>query len=396
MENPAYSNVAYSSVARWLHWLVAGLIVTQYVLAELAEQAGAKDSTLAQLGLLAQHKSVGITVLGLVLIRLLWRWRNPAPQLPQSMPVWQARSAIAAHWALYILLLLVPITGWLMSSASAYSVSWFNLLVLPDLVTADEALKELLKRWHEGLAQAMFIIALIHLGAVLKHVVFDQSAVLSRMLSWPALGAAVVLAGGLLVVSADDSEATEQPITVAESQPQRTTAAARDQKSSDLPVWRIDYANSAITFSGQQAGAPFTGTFPRWAADVQFDPGALQESMAKVNIDMTETDSGDSERDSTLLGSDFFNSSVFPTATFIASDFVATDTGYMTNGLLSIKQVALPVEFSFTYQLTDTHINLQGTARLDRLNFNVGTGDWQDTTWVGQFVDVHVTITAAR
>ena len=185
----------YSQIARWLHWLVVGLIVLQYVLAEIADEAGERGALLQQLAVLANHKSVGMTVLGLALIRLGWRLRHPAPPLPSSTATWQATAATAAHWLLYGLLIALPITGWLMSSASAYSVSWFNLFAFPDLVGADPELKSTLESVHEFLADTLLVLAIVHIGAALAHHFHLKDDVLRGMMNTPAILVAVALAG---------------------------------------------------------------------------------------------------------------------------------------------------------------------------------------------------------
>ena len=110
-----------------------------------------------------------------------------------------------------------------------------------------------------------------------------------------------------------------------------------------------------------------------------------------MNFDRFKTSK---KRDNTLIGPEFFNTANFPSAEFLASEFSATDTGYTTIGQLTLKNIQLPIEFNFDVIVNDGVIVLEGTARLDRLNFGVGLGDWQDTTWVGQFVDVHVKVTS--
>ena len=94
------------------------------------------------------HKWVGLAVLVLTVGRLLWRWRHPPPPLPGTIVRWQAVLAPIAHWALLVLLLAMPISGWFMSSAAGVSVIWFGLLPLPDLVPRDQALFEALKTTH--------------------------------------------------------------------------------------------------------------------------------------------------------------------------------------------------------------------------------------------------------
>jgi len=104
----------YGWVAALLHWVVAALIVVQFALANLAESA---DSAMQELAILARHKSFGITILVLASVRLGWRLGNPVPDLPARMPPWERRAARATHWAFYLLLLALPLSGWAMSSA---------------------------------------------------------------------------------------------------------------------------------------------------------------------------------------------------------------------------------------------------------------------------------------
>jgi cytochrome b561 len=139
----------YTPTAKLLHWLVAGMIVVQFVLAQLADNA---PSDLRELALLANHKSVGITILVVAMVRVAWRLLHTPPALPATMPRWQVTASAISHWSLYALLFAVPVTGWLMSSASAYSVSWFNLFQLPDFVSPNPDLKDVFEEIHEIVA----------------------------------------------------------------------------------------------------------------------------------------------------------------------------------------------------------------------------------------------------
>jgi cytochrome b561 len=110
----------YGAMAQALHWIVAGLIVAQYVMARMAAHLplGAR-----KLALLAEHKSFGMTVLILAVIRLAWRLKNPPPPLPTDTHHVERLLARVAHVSLYVLLFAMPLSGWLMSSAKNYSVS---------------------------------------------------------------------------------------------------------------------------------------------------------------------------------------------------------------------------------------------------------------------------------
>ena len=180
--NTAHTNKSYTSTAKLLHWLVAGLVVVQFVLANLAERAEDADDAVRELALFANHRSVGITILVLIIIRLLWRWQNPVPRLPESIPHWQITASKISHWSLYGILLAMPISGWLMSSAAEASVSWFNLVPLPDVVAPNHELHEIFEEVHELLAKLLFVIASLHILAALKRGLFDKDGVLQRML----------------------------------------------------------------------------------------------------------------------------------------------------------------------------------------------------------------------
>jgi cytochrome b561 len=173
------SQQQYGVVAQLFHWIVVALIITQFV---LASKADALPLGLAKIGVLAQHKSVGMTVFGLAIVRLLWRFMNPVPPMPADTPSWQRVAAHISHGALYALILITPLFGWMMSSARNFPVSYFGLFTLPDLVQPDKALYEFFHEAHEALAAAIFFIALLHAAAALKHHFFDRDNVLRRML----------------------------------------------------------------------------------------------------------------------------------------------------------------------------------------------------------------------
>lgn len=169
----------YGVVAQVFHWTVVVLIIVQFVLANIADDLplGA-----AKIAVLARHKSFGITILALVLLRLIWRWLNTVPAEPLDIPQWQRIAARVSHIALYVLLIVTPIAGWLMSSARNFPVSWFGLVTLPDFIAPNRPAYELLHEVHEFLALTLFCVALLHIAAALKHHFVNRDNVLRRML----------------------------------------------------------------------------------------------------------------------------------------------------------------------------------------------------------------------
>jgi cytochrome b561 len=169
----------YGAVAQLFHWAVVGLIVTQFVLALRAESL---PRGMKLINTLALHKSIGMTVLALAVLRLIWRWMNPVPANPMNVPKWQETAAKISHAALYILIFAIPLFGWIASSARNFSVSWFGLFTWPNLVEPNQSTFEFFQAAHAVLAWTLFAVALLHIAAALKHHFIDRDNVLRRML----------------------------------------------------------------------------------------------------------------------------------------------------------------------------------------------------------------------
>ncbi len=169
----------YGPIAQGFHWVIAALIVTQFTLASLADDL---PIGMQKLMLIARHKSFGMTVLMLAVLRLVWRLLHRAPPLPVTMRPIEMLLARATHLAFYVLLFAMPLTGWLMSSAKGYTVSWFSLFSWPDLIAKNEAAFDFLHGAHEVLGNVLLAIAILHVAAALKHQFWDKDNVLRRML----------------------------------------------------------------------------------------------------------------------------------------------------------------------------------------------------------------------
>jgi cytochrome b561 len=168
---------AWGTLSKSLHWLIVLLIIAQPLIANYADSL----SGLAKIGPLSLHKSLGITILALAVVRLVWRLANPVPSLTQ-LKTWERVLAGFSHVALYGLLFAIPLSGWMMSSARNFPVSWFNLVQLPDLVRPARETYDLMHDLHGSLFAALFVVALLHVAGALKHHFFDKTDILKRML----------------------------------------------------------------------------------------------------------------------------------------------------------------------------------------------------------------------
>lgn len=168
----------YTRTAVTLHWLIAALIFITFPLGVyMSDLALSPD----KLKLYSYHKWIGVSVLLLAMLRVLWRLGHTPPPLPASTPRWQQLAAHAVHGLLYALLLAIPISGWLMSSAKGVQTVWFGVLPLPNLVQKDKALGELLTQVHQGLNLALLLLVAAHVGAALKHQFIDRDGLIRRM-----------------------------------------------------------------------------------------------------------------------------------------------------------------------------------------------------------------------
>ncbi len=172
-------NTNYSKTAIGLHWMMAAFIFLTFPLGVVMHDLALSP---LKLRLISYHKWLGVTILLLAVVRLVWRATHTPPPLPESIPHWQQRAAGSLHTLLYVLLFLIPVSGWLMSSAKGFPVVYLGLVPLPDLLPKDKALAELLTETHELLNYAMLLLLGMHIAAALKHHFIDHDSTLRRML----------------------------------------------------------------------------------------------------------------------------------------------------------------------------------------------------------------------
>ena len=191
MTDTSPSSGRYTRLAMLLHWLTAALIIANVLIVWTVD---ALPDDFAR-PMIDTHKSMGITVLGLSILRLLWRLANPPPAFPDGYARWERRAAHAAHGLLYALLFLMPLSGWMhdsaWSAAASHPMYLFGLFEWPRLgfiMALDPATKErmhdLFGLIHTSFGYVLYAVLALHVLAALKHQFIDGEAELQRILPW--------------------------------------------------------------------------------------------------------------------------------------------------------------------------------------------------------------------
>ncbi|WP_116132614.1 cytochrome b [Tropicimonas sp. IMCC34043] len=179
-----HSSTGYSGTARALHWIIAVLVLLMIPAGIVMVQQGL--SRPLQNTLFVFHKNTGVIVFLLMVLRLTYRQINRPPDLPDHLPGWQRRAANLSHRALYVLLFIMPISGYVRVKAGRFPIEGLDALGIGTFVPASKALASVAQTVHFVTAFALVAVLLLHVGAALQHAVLRRDGVFSRM--WPPFG----------------------------------------------------------------------------------------------------------------------------------------------------------------------------------------------------------------
>ena len=178
---PSFSQSdAYTRTAVAVHWLIALFIVTGFLVGWVMTRI--PGITPEKLRYFSWHKWIGVTAFALVVLRIVWRLTHEAPPLPQHMSRWERIAAHTVHGLLYVLMIAVPVTGYLYSSAANVPVVYLGIVPLPRIIDPDPVLKAVLRTAHVTLDYCLAALVLVHAAAALKHQWIDRDGLLSRMI----------------------------------------------------------------------------------------------------------------------------------------------------------------------------------------------------------------------
>ncbi|MTH36354.1 cytochrome B [Paracoccus limosus] len=404
---------AYGGVARLFHWTIALLILAAIGLGLYAGSLprGSQEAMQAIFQTFSIHKTIGVAALILAVLRILWTLTQTHPRPLHPNRAVETFLAGVVHWGMWIGMVIIPLSGWLLHSAAPGGFSrilWPLGQRLPG-VPQDAALAERFASFHEAGWWLLAGLVVLHVAGALKHALIDRDGTLHRMAGSPdkapvppaagpshalrhvvaaVLGLGLWVAVAVISVIAPEEEAKAPPAaTTVQTAPQ--TAAVT---TGTAPAWAVQQGELAIQV--QQGQSPVKGRFGKWQATISYDP-ETRSGHVEATADIASLELG-SVAD-TAKGPDFLNAAAHPSATFSADILPpATEGGPETlKGTMTIAGKAMPLEFPATITTEGDTATARGQFRLDRRDYGVGAS-YADEGTVGFGVEVTLDLTAKR
>lgn len=388
----------YSRMAMLLHWSIAMALAFQIGVGWGLEHLSAKGFALYQL-----HKSIGMAILGLTLVRIAVRYWKPRPA-PAEGGLTGALAKVV-HLGLYLFMLGGPLTGWALVSTARIKVPTllFGVVPLPHL-PLPQASHPLFEGGHGLLAWIGIALLALHVAGAVRHQWMIGDGLLWRMVpgrstvAIAALIASVPVAfvvGQMVVRSAGEAS---QALAVAQPEEAALSNAADPADKADAPssaaavengvianaveeaaappppAWAVQPGGS-LTFSVGNSGSTIEGSFKRWTAAIVMDPDRPESADIRVEIDLSSAGVGDATQDEMLAGEEFFAVAAHPRAIFVAKGAQRTGGGYRARGTLTLKGVTRPQAISFSLKGKGATRQVQGSASIARIPYAIGTGE---------------------
>lgn len=389
----------YGLIAKIFHWIIAFLIIG---LLPVGLFMGGMENSPLKFQIFAMHKSFGLLVFFLGIARLVWRFISPPPDHLENHQKWEVTLAGAAHFWLYVCIIGMPLSGWLMSNAGEFPVPFFGTQ-MPTLIDKNEQLGNLFYQTHEILAYTLLFVLALHAAGALKHHVIDKDETLGRMayktkgFVLPAiivivLGLSYAASGAAILFGDEDEEQVVVQQAASTSVPQAADISTLPQDG-----WKIIAAESKLQFQAVLYGAPFTGEFKNFSGIIIFNPDDLANARADIRIDMKNVVTGDADRDKNIVGPEWFDSEKFPESRFVSQKFEKADgNNYVAIGDLTIHGMTMPLALPFALDIKDKKAHMTAKVSLNRLNFAIGMGEWEDGKTVGTDINVIIDLNAAQ
>ena len=389
------SKTSWGAISKSLHWLVALLILVAIVLGISAVWLPLSP---AKLNLFVYHKSIGISVLVLVMLRVLWKIFSPQPMPADGLTQRQSRLANAGHWLLYGLMFAVPISGWLLNSAANIPFKWMHLFSVPMIPGVEKEWQDPATLAHQLLFISIALAATGHATMALYHHYIHSSNVLTRMLPrgskllWIYILTLGLFAFSWIIydvfsVSTSTSSSTAEPANSLND----NTIIQQDYHTRQQ--WFVVEDKSKLAFTGRYDGVEFKGEFADFEAKLFFDSKEPQLGFFDVSIDTASVTTYTADWDINLPEEDWFSTAIYPQAFYKTSAMLSNDEGFTAKGLLSLKGVSKPVDLDFSWRARpDGSVDFEAETIVKRTDFNIGEGLWAEDPSIGLDVKVHITL----
>ena len=387
----------FGSVSKTLHWLTALLVLTLFPIGLVANQLpyDTSEELARKAWLFSLHKTLGVTVFFVALVRVLWALRQPKPGSLHPERKVESFAAETVHWLLYGSLVLVPLSGWVHHAATTgFAPIWWPFGQALPLVPKSEPVAAVFAGSHWVLTKVLALSLILHIAGALKHHVIDKDATLRRM--W--FGTATVPAtqgvhkhtGPITAALAFWALALSGGAALGVYAPHGGPVGAElAEVQSD---WQVTEGTLAITVT--QLGSEVTGQFADWTAAIRFDETVQQGVAGQVEVTIAIGSLTLGAVSGQAMGPDYFNATDFPTATFQADITPVTD-GYAAQGTMTIRDQTVPVTLPFGLSVDGDAASMTGQLVLDRRDFGIGD-NMADESSLKFAVTVDVDLEATR
>lgn len=417
----------YNCLAKGFHWLSALIVLG---LVPLGFYMSSIEFSPLMTDLYAWHKSFGTLLLFIVAFRILWRFSKGVPAPLESHAVWEVWLAKFVHVLLYLGLIGMPVSGWLMTSYGQFPHAFFGFNI-PPITPKDQDMYRLMRELHGIFAYCLIAAICLHVAGAFKHHLMDRDSTLTRILpkSMPRSGAVIailvfVTSMGLSAVfymkhvenhghndhsviiekihdteEHDEADHESGHSHVHEKETVANQDAVTDEADSRVQSWVINKDESIIGFTASTYGAAFDGTFGSYDGEIVFDPENLTESYVKIAVDVGSVSTGGESRDGYMMDKAWLYEDKFPQAVFESKIFTKTGVNqYEAAGTLTMRGISLPAVFPFTLHIKEgadgRAAHADGEFMINRLDYEIGGGDWSDPEMASHEIKIAVTITA--
>jgi len=366
----------YGDTAIILHWLIAFLILGLLAIGKY--MTGLAENDPLRFELTQWHKSFGIAVLVLSVFRLLWRFTNRPPAEPASLPTWQKHVSGLVHLTLYALMFALPVTGWIMVSASPLNldtvlfgvIPWPHLPPFPELANKD-AIAKAFHDYHEWAGTALIVLLLAHIGAALKHHFFDKDAILQRMVPDGASIAFNTKIGLLLILL------------------MAMGGALIWLNSTRANALILGAGESDVRFIADVTGEATVGIFTTSTVIATLDENNLANSSISATVTTASITSENYQVAGSLPDADWFDVENYPQALFESTNIESNGEGeLLVTGDLTMKAVTKSVTFTMSLTTEAERQMARGTFPIDRRDFLMGLDSQASSDYVAFEVQI--------